>query len=93
MDLGNVIFSVYFFGAVLVGVYLIREVDFGDDNVLIKKKGKKLGPTYWGSYQGTPTSDDESMQTIVPPKPTKDSDGVAGGKGYSTGKAVKSGRV
>lgn len=90
MDMGQIIFSVYFFGAIIVGVYLIREVEFGED-VLIKKKDRRLGPAYWGLYEGS-GQESETMQIIEPPKPTKDVDGVAGGASYARGSAVKSAR-
>jgi len=91
MDLGQVVFVIYMMGAIAVGIYLIRDVEFGE-KVLIKKKGQKLGPGHWGLYEGS-GEEDPSMQLIEPPKPTKDIEGVAGGRGYSGGKAVKSGRV
>jgi hypothetical protein len=91
MDLMGAVFTFYFFGAILVGVYLIREVEFGPD-LRIKKKGQKLGPTYWGAYEGA-NQENPAEQLIVPPEPTKDENGTIGGSGaYSGGKAVKSAR-
>jgi hypothetical protein len=91
IDLGQSVFVIYMMGAIAVGIYLIRDVEFGE-NVLIKKKGHKLGPGHWGLYEGT-GEEDPALKQIDPPKPTKDIDGVAGGSGYAGGKAVKSGRV
>jgi hypothetical protein len=92
IDLGQIVFVMYMMGAIAVGIYLIRDFQFGEDNVLIKKKGARLGPGHWGLYEGT-GEEDPAMRQIEPPKPTKDIDGVAGGSGYAGGKAVKSGRV
>jgi hypothetical protein len=90
-DPGQIVFVIYMMGAIAVGIYLVRDIDFGE-NVLIKKKGQKLGPGHWGLYEGSGEETD-AERVIEPPKPTKDIDGVAGGRGYSSGKAVKSGRV
>lgn len=87
MDVGSTIFTVYFIGAVVVGIFLLREVEFGSESTL-KKKGQTLGPEYWGRYQGSQNEPD-SMKTIVPPTPTKDSvGGLSGGGTYAGGRAV-----
>lgn len=91
MELGGTVFLLYIVGALVVGIFILREVEF--ETKVLQKKGTKLGPTYWGAYEGTDVQSDESMKTIDLPKPVKDSEGVAGGRGYSSGKAVKSGRV
>ena len=89
MDIDFMLF-VYILGAVCVGLYIFRE-DL-EPSFLIKKKDKRLGPSYWGVYQGSDLVEPTSMQTIEPPKPCKDSDGVAGSGMYSKGRAVKSAR-
>lgn len=92
MDIGSWVFYFYGFAAVVVGVYLIREVDFGE-TYMIKKKETRLGPNYWGTYEGTASSVPSSMETIEPPKPCKDAEGgLAGSGAYAGGKAVKSAR-
>ncbi len=87
MDIGSTIFTVYFIGAVVVGIFLLREVEFGSESTF-KKKGQKLGPEYWGRYAGS-QQETEAMKTIEPPKPTKDAgNGAAGGGTYAGGRAV-----
>jgi len=87
MDIGSTIFTVYFIGAVVVGIFLLREVEFGSESSF-KKKGQKLGPEYWGRYAGS-QQETEAMKTIEPPAPSKDSvGGLSGGGTYSGGRAV-----
>jgi hypothetical protein len=86
----DLMLCIYVLGAVAVGIYVFREEL--EPTFLIKKKDKRLGPSYWGVYEGSELEEQEAMRTIVPPKPCKDADGVAGSGMYSKGRAVKSAR-
>jgi hypothetical protein len=80
----------YAIGAVTIGVAILRE-DI-EHTFVITKKNKRLGASYWGVYQGSELQEAQNMQTINPPKPCKDIEGVAGSGTYAGGKAVKSAR-
>jgi hypothetical protein len=76
----------YGIGAIAVGIFIFRE-DLGP-TFLVKRKDQRLGPCYWGVYADASTTESASEQLIVPPKPCKDIDGLAGSGAYAGGKAI-----
>ena len=53
---------------------------------------RKVGPSYWGVYEGVAPMEDASMRVLELRAPSKDPDGLGGSSKYSTGKTVKSAR-
>ncbi|HEY9871368.1 MAG TPA: hypothetical protein V6D08_19575 [Candidatus Obscuribacterales bacterium] len=54
--------------------------------------GRRVGPSYWGVYEGAPPIEDPSMRTFEL-KPPSDIPGAVGGSSkYSRGMPVKSAR-
>jgi hypothetical protein len=49
------------------------------------KTGRKMGPTYWGHYEGSHSTDDPHNVLIEARKPARLQNEVAGGRGYSNG--------
>lgn len=88
MDVYTWVIFLYVAGTLIVGWFLLHEVTPGG----LRHKDKTVGPTYWGIYNGADQKDAE--KTIVLQE-IKDEDlhGLCGGRGYASGKAVKSGRV
>ena len=80
----------YGVGAIVIGALILR--GDAEKTYMVKDKKEKLGACYWGRYEGTAETDAAENRTIVPPKPCKDIDGLAGSGAYAGGKAVKSAR-
>jgi hypothetical protein len=83
-----VLLVLYTLGIALVGIFIFKD-EIGP-SFLITKKDRKLGPSYWGVYQGSPLEDALHEQTVKPPEPCKDVEGAVGSGAYAGGKAVSS---
>ncbi len=51
---------------------------------------RKVGPSYWGVYEGAAPFEDPSMRVLELRAPSKDPGGLGGSNNYAKGKAVKS---
>ncbi len=72
MEISTVVFF-YIMAAMVLGYVVLKEVK---EPTYMMKKGKRLGPSYWGHYADD-RGDLEQLNTIVPP-PTDDDGGHAG---------------
>ena len=90
MDVYTWVIFLYVAGTLMVGWFLLHEVHPTSH----KRKDKFVGPSYWGIYTGAASNDTASEKTIALHE-LKDEDiaALCGGSAYSSGKAVKSGRV
>lgn len=83
-----VLLFLYTIGIAVVGFLMFKE-DLGP-TFLIKKKDKRLGPSYWGVYTGASAEDAVHEQLVKPPEPCKDIEGAVGSGSYAGGKAINS---
>lgn len=88
MDIYTWIIFLYVAGTMLVGWYLFHEALPSG----IRSKDKFVGPSYWGHYQGSGNGD-EAKSIVLHEIKDEELEGLCGGRGYASGKAVKSGRV
>jgi hypothetical protein len=86
MDWNTSVLGLYMLATAIVGVMLFKETD---DAQKMRKK-RKVGPVYWGCYQGTSLDEPDSMKTIDIPEPSKNPEVVVGSGMYARGRAVKS---
>jgi hypothetical protein len=89
MDFNSGVVILYFIAAIVVGIYVLREIEGGAEDHVVKGK---VGPSYWGVYQGNHVKESESMRTIEPPAPGHDVGTAVGSGMYARGRAVKSAR-
>lgn len=54
--------------------------------------GRRVGPSYWGVYEGTPPVEDASMRTFELKPPSEIPKAVGGSSKYSRGMPIKSAR-
>ncbi len=88
MDVYTWVIFLYVAGTLTVGWFLLHEVHPTSH----RRKDKLVGPTYWGIYNGV--AFDEGVKSIkLHELEDEELGGLCGGSGYSSGKAVKSGRV
>jgi hypothetical protein len=88
MDVYTWVIFLYVAGTLVVGWFLLHEAT----PVGLRHKDKSVGPTYWGIYNGSDLKDLEKTITLHEIK-DEELQGLCGGSGYASGKAVKSGRV
>lgn len=87
MDIYTWVIFLYVAGTLTVGWFLFHEVGPSSH----RRKDKVVGPTYWGIYTGSSFQDGEKTIALQEFK-DEELDGLCGGRAYSSGKAVKSGR-
>lgn len=79
-----------FFLALLAGFIIVPGVRYFAQMKVLLPPGKKVGPSYWGVYDGSPAKEDTSLCTIAVRQPTFTEIITAGSSVYSKGKPVKS---
>jgi hypothetical protein len=70
----------------LVAVGLLVMIAFPKRFSLPYKPPAKVGPTYWGAYEGTSTTDAPEETTVQPPKPAGQLPAVTGSSVYEAGR-------
>lgn len=90
MDVLTSALILYGFAAVICGLYVFRDrLGFWPKD----NSTKPVGPSYWGVYNGSSTSDREGEKVIkLHALPTDENGEVVGSANYSNGKAIKSAR-
>lgn len=76
-------------GATITLVSILHNLDVSEMMPVYRPRKKKVGPTFWGNYDGS-GHDPANMQTIRLPKITFNQEAVVGSEMYSKGRAVKS---
>lgn len=79
-----------FFLALLAGFIIVPAVRYFAQMKLLLPPGKKVGPSYWGVYDGSPLKEGEELRIIAVRQPTFTEIVTAGSTVYSKGKPVKS---
>lgn len=89
MDVLTSALVLYGFAAVICGLYVFRDrLGWSKDTAT-----KPVGPSYWGVYNGSSTSDRDNEKVIkLHALPTDENGEVVGSNNYSNGKAIKSSR-
>ncbi|MBX9688671.1 MAG: hypothetical protein K2X27_18325 [Candidatus Obscuribacterales bacterium] len=87
MDVYTWVIFLYVAGTLTVGWFLLHEALPTSH----KSKEKFVGPTYWGFYNGSIHDSDKNI--VLHELKDDDLNGLCGGNGYASGRAVKSGRV
>ncbi len=80
----------YFFFALIAGFILVPAIRYFAQMKVCLPPGKKVGPSYWGVYEGAPINEEVCLRTIAVRQPTFQEIVTAGSAVYSKGKPVKS---
>jgi hypothetical protein len=70
----------------IVAVGLLLMIAFPKRFSMPYKPAAKVGPTYWGAYEGTPTADKPEEIVVQPLKPAGPSPAVTGSAVYEAGR-------
>jgi len=76
-------------GATITLISVLHNLDVSEMMPVYKPRKKKVGPSFWGNYEGG-AGDIQAMHTIKLPKITFNPEAVVGSELYSKGMAVKS---
>ncbi len=75
--------------ATIAALYLLLSTAFPDRLLPASRpKAKKVGSSYWGVYEATPTEDAEDLKKIEAPHPARKERNVAGSQMYAMGRGT-----
>lgn len=87
--LAYLLLAIGIIGATITLISVLHNLDVSEMMPVYRPRKKKVGPTFWGNYQGT-DQNSPGRQSINLPKITFNGEAVVGSELYSKGHAVKS---